>query len=364
MNQGGEGAEDSAEKSHEPTERRLEEARKQGDIPLSADITTAAAYGGFALVALTGGAGALVSAGDFLRHLLDQADRLSETLFAGPATPLAGGWIARVVADSGLWLAVPAGAAVLALLAQRAPVLAPSKLAPKWSRLSPIATAQHKFGAQGLVEFAKGLFKLCIVSVVLGIYLWDNRDRIIGAARLEAGIVTAEMLALTAGLLVRVALIAALIGVFDLVWQRISHRNRQMMTRKELLDEMKEAEGDPHLKQQRRARAVAIATTPIAREVARADVVIVNPTHYAVALAWDRTSGGAPVCVAKGVDAMAARIREIAIENGVPIRSDPPTARALYAEVAVGDQIARRHYVAVAAAIRFAEGLRKRKAAR
>ena len=258
----------------------------------------------------------------------------------------------------------PAAAAVLALIAQRAPVFAPSKLAPKWSRLSPIATAKQKFGSQGLVEFAKGLVKLVVVSVVLGMFLWGNRDRIIGALRLEPGIVTAEMLGLTQGLLVRIAIIAAVIGLFDLLWQRVSHRNRQMMTRKQLLDEMKDSEGDPQLKQQRRARAVAIATTPLAREVAGADVIIVNPTHYAVALAWDRTSGAAPVCVAKGVDAMAARIREIAAENGVPIRSDPPTARALFAEVAVGQQIARRHYVAVAAAIRFAEELRKRQRAR
>ena len=130
------------------------------------------------------------------------------------------------------------------------------------------------------------------------------------------------------------------------------------MSRKELTDESKESEGDPHIKQQRRQRGYQIATNQMLAEVPKADVIIVNPTHYAVALKWDKTSGGAPVCVAKGVDEIATQIRKLAAEAGVPIHSDPPTARALHATIAIGAEIQSDHYRAVAAAIRFAEAMR------
>ena len=131
------------------------------------------------------------------------------------------------------------------------------------------------------------------------------------------------------------------------------------MTHEELKEETKRSEGDPHIKQQRRQRGQEIATNRMLLDVDGADVVIVNPTHYAVALKWTRTPGSAPKCVAKGVDEIAARIRERASEAGVPIHQDPPTARAVHASVEVGDEIQPEHYIAVAAAIRFAEDLRK-----
>ena len=124
------------------------------------------------------------------------------------------------------------------------------------------------------------------------------------------------------------------------------------------MDELKESEGDPMMKQQRREKAVSIATNQMLRDVPEAAVVIVNPTHFAVALKWDPSAPHAPICVAKGVDLVAARIREIAQENAVPIHSDPPTARALHATVEIGEEIRPDHYAAVAAAIRFADMLR------
>ena len=124
-------------------------------------------------------------------------------------------------------------------------------------------------------------------------------------------------------------------------------------------EEAKQSEGDPHMKAQRRSRAEAIATNRMLLDVPKADVVIVNPTHYAVALKWSRTRGSAPVCVAKGEDELALRIREIAATARMPVHADPPTARALHATVAIGREIAPEHYRAVAAAIRFADRMRK-----
>jgi flagellar biosynthetic protein FlhB len=133
-----------------------------------------------------------------------------------------------------------------------------------------------------------------------------------------------------------------------------------MMTRQEMTEEHKESEGDPHFRAHRRQRGQEIALNRMLQAVPEADVVVVNPTHYAVALKWNRKDRRAPVCVAKGQDEIAARIRERAIEAGVPIHRDPPTARALHAALDVGDEIGREHYQAVAAAIRFAEAMRKK----
>jgi len=144
------------------------------------------------------------------------------------------------------------------------------------------------------------------------------------------------------------------------MWQLFQHQRRNRMSRQELVDENKDSEGDPHTKLQRRQRGQAIAMNQMLTDVGRADVIVVNPTHYAVALKWQRGDRTAPICVAKGVDEIAARIREAGAAAGVPIHSDPPTARALHATVELGAPIRPEHYSAVAAAIRFAEAMRKR----
>lgn len=354
----GEG-EDSGEKSHAPTERRLEQARRRGDIPQSADVTTAAAWGGLVLAAVAMGGGSLAAFGGTLAGLLDRSAELSSDLFGARAAPVLAPWLARIAGDLAAWIAVPTACVVLALLAQRAPAFAPSKLAFKGSRISPLSNGRQKFGPGGLVEFLKALAKLSVMAALLGLYLSRNLPAIVASAALSPAIGLAGLLDLILGLMVRVAAVALAFALADLLWQHLSFQRRNRMTRRDMLDELKESEGDPALRQQRRARAVAIATSPLRKAVAEADVVIVNPTHYAVALAWDRMSGGAPRCVAKGVDGIAARIRDFAAEAGVPIHSDPPAARALFAEVAVGREIDRRHYRAVAAAIRFADRIRK-----
>jgi flagellar biosynthetic protein FlhB len=132
------------------------------------------------------------------------------------------------------------------------------------------------------------------------------------------------------------------------------------MSQQEMIEEFRLSEGDPQTKAQRRQRGEEIAANRMLLDVPRSSVVIVNPQHFAVALRWDRGKDAAPVCVAKGVDAVAARIRESAAEAGVPIHRDPPTARALYAATGIGQQIHPDHYRAVAAAIRFAEAMRQK----
>ncbi len=351
---------DGAEKSHEPTQRRLDEARKRGEVSQSQDLGTAAAYGGFLLAAWSLGAGSLLALGAALTAFLSQAAPLSEAMFAGSPQPLWGGLLTETASALWPWFVLPGVAALLSILAQNALVIAPQRIIPKLARISPLAQVKQKFGTHGLVEFAKGIVKVALYGAVLGVTLARTTPALVGAARQEPAAATLTILAVTLDLLVKVVLVALVIGLADLVWQRISFRQRQMMSRQELLEEMKESEGDPHLKQARRQKAVGLAMNQMLAEVPKASVVLVNPTHYAVALAWDRAKGGAPVCLAKGVDEIAARIRERAIEAGVPIRRDPPTARAIYASVEIGQEVRRPEWRAVAAAIRFAERMRSK----
>ncbi|TNC51570.1 flagellar biosynthesis protein FlhB [Rubellimicrobium rubrum] len=352
------GEEDETEKSFEPSQKRLDDARKRGDVPQSPDLVTAASYGGFYMAASAFGAGSLLSLGALLKTLLSQAAPLSEQVFTGSPQPFWAAILGQTAAASWPWFAIPAIAALLCLVAQQSIVIAPDKLVPKLSRISPMAQAKNKFGKEGIVAFGKGLFKIGLFGAVLGITLAESTPRLIGTAAQEPGMATLLLLEIALDLMARVVLVALALGLADLVWQRISFQQRHMMSRKEMTDEMKESEGDPHLKQQRRQKGISIAMNQMLNDVPTASVVIVNPTHYAVALKWDRATGGAPVCVAKGVDDVAARIRERAMAAGVPIRRDPPTARAIYASVEIGQQVGRPEWRAVAAAIRFADRLR------
>lgn len=349
---------DSAEKSHEPSERKLDQARKKGEIPRAPDILTAMAYLGMLICMVALGGPGLSQFADSLLPLLEQPDRLEALFFEDGAPAMVGSVMSAALMPTLPFLAVPGLFVLLTLFATRGVLFTGSKLAPKASRINPIENAKNKFGRRGLFEFFKSFVKLSVYSILLAVFLRGKRDVIIGAIMGTPGEVVLSMTSLIQQFLFIVVLIAVVIGGIDLFWQRAEHIRKNRMTMKELRDEMKESEGDPHLKQHRRMRAQELALNQMMGEVPKADVIIVNPTHFAVALKWSRMGGSAPVCVAKGQDAVAARIREAAKDAGVPIHSDPPTARALYATTKIGAEIAADHYRPVAAAIRFADSMR------
>lgn len=352
--------EDSDDKQYEPTQKRLDDARKKGEIPRSADLNTAASYGGFLIVAAAVGATSLKKLGATLAGLLDRSDTLSTRMFEGSGTPMAGGIMGEVLLAIAPWFLVPAMCVLGLLFATRAVVFAPSKLEPKMSKISMIANAKNKFGRSGFFEFFKSSTKLLIYCIVLGYYLASKIPEILVTLALEPGAIVVVLLELGVGFFLLVLIVAIMVGGVDYLFQYTEHMRKNRMSRKEMTDESKSQEGDPHVKQKRRQKGVEIAMNQMLADVPKADVIVVNPTHYAVALKWDRGSGMAPVCVAKGVDEVAAKMREIANEHGVPIHRDPPTARALHASVEIGDEIHPDHYKAVAAAIRFAETMRVR----
>ncbi len=351
---------ESAEKQFEPSQKKLDDARAKGELAKSTDLTTAAAYGGLLIVMATIGPAALIGMATSMTVLLGQVDDLATVLFAGSGLPLMGGVFIATFWGVLPWFVVPAALAILSVAAQRAFVVAPSKIAPKLNRISPISGFKNKFGRQGFFEFFKSFTKLVLYSVIMGVFLVSQIDRIVGSMHLPPGLIVAELGRMIVGLMMIVAVVAAILGGIDYIWQRAEHTRKNRMSRKEMTDELKQSEGDPMMKQQRRQKAHEIATNKMLVDVPTADVVIVNPTHFAVALKWDRMAGTAPICVAKGVDEIARKIRELADEHAVPLHSDPPTARALHASVAIGAEIAPEHYKAVAAAIRFAESMRQK----
>lgn len=353
---------DSAEKSHEPSPRKLEEARKKGDIPRASDLQTAMGYLALLTCGMMLGGGILRKFGSALMPMIEQPDRLEALFFRGGAAPVSAMLMTSVLGPILPIFLFPMGFVLAALIASRGIVFAPSKLVPKFNRLSPVENAKNKFGRRGLFEFFKSFVKLLVYSICLALFLKSQMNTIVGSVRAGPSEGIVMMLDLMMRFLVIVVLIAAAIGLLDFFWQRAEYMRRNRMSLKEMRDEFKESEGDPHLKQHRRMRAQELALNQMMADVPQADVVIVNPTHYAVALKWERGSGKAPVCIAKGIDEVALKIRSVAEESGVPIQSDPPTARALHATTELGDEIAPEHYKSVAAAIRFAEAMRAKAA--
>ncbi|WP_170418300.1 EscU/YscU/HrcU family type III secretion system export apparatus switch protein [Ruegeria atlantica] len=351
---------DDSDKSFEATPQKLQKAREKGEIAKSNDLSVVAAYVGLLIAILAAGQFAVHRMGTLFVVLIDQADEFGQLLTAGPAASPVGGMLRTAALSASILFGLPAAAVLLSLISQRALVFAPSKLKPKLSRISIPSNAKNKFGRSGLFEFAKSFAKLVIYCTCLALFLRANLSEILSASASQARSSVMLMMNLLTRFMFIVIAVALAIGVVDYIWQYAEHMRKNRMSRKEIQDETKDAEGDPHVKQQRRQRAQEIATNQMMADVPKADVVIVNPTHFAVALKWSRTAGSAPVCVAKGVDSVAAAIREAAGQAGVPIHPDPPTARALHATVEIGQEISEEHYRPVAAAIRFAEAMRKR----
>jgi flagellar biosynthetic protein FlhB len=354
---------ESGEKVFDPSERKLDEARRKGEVSRSTDLNTAASYAAVIAVFMVTGSWSLMRIGETGAVLLEQSVEISELMLSSASAPT-GGILAEIAWAVSPVFVFPGIAVFLSLVAQRALTFAPEKLIPKGQRVSILANVKNKFGRSGLFEFAKSCVKLVLISIILWTFLLSRLPRMIGALNLDPTMASVELLAQVVEFLVLVVVTLTVIGGVDYFWQRAEHLRKNRMSHQDMREEHKQSEGDPHAKQQRRQRGYEIATRQMLVDVHKADVIIVNPTHYAVALKWDRTSVGAPICLAKGADEIAARIRERAHEAKIPIHSDPPTARALHATAEIGQEISPDHYQAVAAAIRFSEAMRQKAAMR
>lgn len=343
------------DKPYEATEQKLRQAREKGDIPRSTEASTLLAYIGAALALL--GVAPLLLPG-WLTRIRAFADDIAapEGAVFDAVSDIAGYAALSTLA----MVTVPAAIILVGLIAQRGLTFTPSRLAPDLKRIDPFRNGVQKFGPRGLVTFSISLTKL-VFTLIGGWFLFRHLlGRLADSGYMRDMQWLGALPALLRDALGLAIVVTAAIAAVDVFWKIFDHRRRLRMSRREIEDEHKNSEGDPQFKALRRQRAVDIAMGSMLADIARADVVIVNPTHYAVALEWKRGSGRAPVCLAKGTDEVARRIRERAGECAVPIWSDPPCARALHATVNLGDEIPTEQFAAVAAAIRFAETMRRK----
>lgn len=349
---------DNEERSHDPTPGRLEKARRDGDVAQSRELNAAAAYAAlFVALVAAGGASAMALA-PLLTRLLADPEGVAEIAMNDGAM-LIGAMLTKAGLAAAAFLLGPAAAVAVSIGAQRAYAPSLKKIKPQWSRLSPAANAKRKFGPEGFVELARSAVNLAIVGGVFWVLYAAGAQRLPLAALTPAEGGLAMIIKESSTYLGAIVVFAVAVAVVDTPLVQHRHKKRLMMSLDELRREAKETEGDPHFKHQRRERGRAIATNRMLNDVPKASVVIVNPEHYAVALKWDGPKTGAPVVVAKGVDEMARLIRERAAAAGVPLRRDPPTARAIFAVVKIGEEVRREHYAAVAAAIHFADAVRR-----
>jgi flagellar biosynthetic protein FlhB len=251
------------------------------------------------------------------------------------------------------------GAALASGLVQHGWIWSAAPLAPKLERVSPIAGAKRMFSLRSLVEFGKGLLKIVLVGAAAVVLLWPAAPRVLAAIGLDAGPLLALLHTLALRLLLGIAALTALIAALDSLYQRFERHRQLRMSRRDLQDEFKQTEGDPLLKARLKSLRMERARRRMMAEVPKATVVVTNPTHVAVALRYDATMA-APRLVAKGMGALAERIRAIAHDHRVPIVRNPPLARALHGAVELDAEVPPAHYRAVAEVIGYVLRLRPR----
>jgi flagellar biosynthetic protein FlhB len=231
-------------------------------------------------------------------------------------------------------------------------------LAPDFTRLSPIAGFARMFSMRGVVELAKAFIKFALCAVIAVIFLWHKTGEMLGLGAEPTGAAVGHAISLSGQALLAISAGLALIAAIDVPWQIFQHMKQLRMTRQEIREEMKESDGNPEVKGRIRQMQQTLAKRRMMQEVPKADVVVTNPTHFSVALRYDDKRMRAPIVVAKGADAVAARIREIATENKIPILEAPPLARALFRSVDLNREVPANLYVAVAQVLTYVYQLR------
>ena len=341
---------DPDSQTEDPTQKRLEEALERGDVAKSQEINTWFMIAGGTLVVST----------------------FSGSVGSGLVTPmrnlLANSWMIKtdgrallalmqqievaVLAAIGVPLLMLVLAAIAGNVLQHRLVWSAESLKPKFSKLSPAEGFKRIFGKQAAANFLKGFGKLVVLGAVMTVVLWPERHRMEAMVRLDPAAMLGASTSLTIHLLGAVVAALAIIAIGDYFFQYRSWFQRQKMSLQEIKEEFKQSEGDPHIKgkirqlRQQRAKKRMMAAVP------KASVIITNPTHYSIALSYERGMS-APICIAKGVDNLAFKIREIAREHDIPIVENVPLARALYATVEIDQEIPTEHYHAVAEVIGY-----------
>jgi flagellar biosynthetic protein FlhB len=350
---------DGGSKTEEASQRKLDEARRQGDVAKSHDLP--------AWASLAGAASVLIIMGSSFSHTL--ADQLRPYVEHPEAYDLENGGAVQVMrqaftAAAPIIVAVlgaAAAAGVAGNLLQTGFLFSPGKLNPDFSRISPLKGFERMFGIDGLVNFGKSALKIGLTALVAWLSLRGHVSEFSQLTGLDAMSILPAAMVMLKTLILSVLMLLGAGALIDWIWQRQRFMQRMRMTKEEQKEDFKQSEGDPKIKAKIRQIRYERAKRRMMQNVPKATVVVMNPTHYAVALRYVQGETAAPECVAKGLDSLALKIREVAEAHNVPVIEDPPLARALYATVEIDESIPREHYEAVAKVIGFImQGARRR----
>lgn len=353
--------EDKTSKTEEPTERKLRKARQEGNVPKSKEVNNL-----FMLL------GVLIVVGFTFPIMMDQildtyGGMLSEAGNWRVSDQDSTGTIMQFLLQRHLIIFIPTGAVLLIFaffggIIQTGFIFSTKPIEPKLNKISITKGFERMFSMKSIVEFLKTLVKIVVIGAVIYGVLYISKDEFL--LLIDRGVI--DVVNLVQIMIIRMIMAAMaimmLIAAIDFIYQRFEFTKEQRMSMQEIKDEFKETEGDPHVKNRQRQIRQERARARMMQAVPQADVVITNPTHFSVALSYKPDEGQvAPKVVAKGVDHMAMRIREVAQENEVPLYEDPPLARQLYKDVDIEDEIPLDLYETVAQVIAFVYGQQKKK---
>ena len=344
-------AESSGEKKHFATDRRRRQAREQGQVVRSQDLSSAA-------LLLTGLGTLWMLGGSAAEHL---AGAMIDALSATRVAPLGNDDATHLLLRHGGRLALAAApmlllmmaAAILVNVTQTGLVLTPSKLVPKLSHISPLSGAKRIASLQGVMRLAFGLFKVTVIAAVAYAALVHYRDPVLEMAAMSVPQIAKLLFECLVGTCLWIGAALFILALLEYAFQRWKHEQDLMMTDQEVRDEMKETEGDPQVAARRKQVQRQMAMNRIGSDVPKADVVLSNPTELAIAIQYDPASMPAPIVLAKGAGLVAQRIRRLALEHGIPVVERKPLAQALYKTVDVGEVIPAEQYQAVAEVLRY-----------
>lgn len=351
------GEDDDSQKTEEPTSKRLADAREKGQVARSQEVShwfmilaLAILVGVFSESLMSDFGGLMVP---FVEqpHLISLDNGMLQQVLIGTAVD--------ILKVSAIPLAIILLAGLLAGTIQNGIIVTNEQIKPKLSNIGFKRGFKKMFSSRALTDFAKGLLKLAIVATVVSVIIWPDRYMVLDMPSMSVEAVLALVRWEAVKVIIGVLSVMSIITLIDILYQRYQHHKELRMTKQQIKDENKQTEGDPMIKGRLRQIRAERARKRMMAAVPEADVVITNPTHYAVALKYDQATMAAPKLLAKGVDNIAFRIREIAEEYDITVVENPPVARALHAAVEIDQEIPPEHYKAVAEIISFVMNLRR-----
>ncbi len=339
--------EDKDSKTELPSEKKMNDAIEKGNVPFSREVTVFASTLAIYIFIVFFLPGGLATLTESLKDVFEQP----EAWRIDTATDVVA-LILHIFANAGTML-VPFFVLMMAFgiasaILQNLPSVVFDRIQPKFNRISPMSGFTRIYGIQGLVEFAKSLFKIVIVSVIIVLTLWNDYYESLDAMFSDPETILSRMANDMNQIMIVLLFSTAIVAIADFFWTRHRWYTELRMTKQEVKEELKQSQGDPIVKARLRSIARDRARKRMISSVPRATLVIANPTHFAVALRYVREEGDAPVVVAKGQDLVALKIRSLAEENGIPVFEDPPLARSMFAQVSVDSVIPPVFYKAVA----------------